>query len=190
MSDALPDWKKKLPLQLTYTRIYLVPFIVACLWQRELGWSVLAATLFMLASITDYYDGYFARKFNAVSNMGKFMDPVADKILVTSILAYLIPLGVVDPYMVIIIITRDTFIGGIRSAAAADGIVIDAKTGGKWKTAMQMVAIPAVMIAPWPQPLEIIVKIGYGLLWVSVILSITSGIGYYLAYRSSRKVRL
>lgn len=183
----MSQWKKQLPLQLTLSRIYLVPVIIFCLWQKEFSWSVAGSAIFILASITDYYDGFFARKFNAVTNMGKFMDPMADKILVTSLLTYLIPAGVIDPYMVIILMARDTYIGGIRAVAAADNVIIDAKSGGKWKTALQMIAIPAVMIGPWPAPFEIIVKIGYGLLWVSVILSITSGIQYHLAYRTGRK---
>ena len=176
----MSEWKKQLPLQLTLSRIYLVPVILLCLWPKEFGWSVVAATIFILASITDYYDGFFARKYNAVSNMGKFMDPVADKILVTSILIYMIPNGLIDP-------SRDTYIGGIRAVAAADNIIIDAKSGGKWKTGLQMIAIPAIMIGPWPAPLEIIVKIGYGLLWVSVLLSITSGVQYHIAYRTGRQ---
>ena len=75
-------------------------------------------------SITDYYDGYFARKYNAISNMGKFMDPVADKILVSSTLVMLLFLNRIDPYMVILILTRDTYIGGLRAIAAADQFVI------------------------------------------------------------------
>jgi CDP-diacylglycerol--glycerol-3-phosphate 3-phosphatidyltransferase len=180
----MDTWKQKLPMQLTLSRMYVVPLIVACLWPRELAWNMTAAVLFIMASITDYYDGYFARKYNSVSNMGKFMDPVADKVLVTSVLTAMIPLGVVDPYMVIIIMIRDTLIGGLRAVAAADNVIIAAKAGGKWKTGMQMVAIPAAMLTSLPEPYGIIVKVGYGLLWVSVILSITSGVEYYLAYRS------
>jgi len=101
----------------------------------------------MLASVTDYFDGYFARKYQAVSNFGKFMDPIADKILVTSVLTMLLAMGKIDAWMVIIILARDNFIGGIRSVAAADQIVIDAKPAGKWKTAMQMVAIPIVIVS-------------------------------------------
>ena len=87
----VPEWKKKLPTQITWMRIWMVPVIVACLWPNELEWSITAALLFMLTSISDYYDGYFARKYNAITNMGKFLDPIADKILVTSILVMLIP---------------------------------------------------------------------------------------------------
>lgn len=148
----------------------------------------MAAALFIVASISDYYDGYFARKYNSVSNMGKFMDPIADKILVTSILVMLIPTERIDPIMVVVILARDTFIGGIRSVAAADGVVIDAKPTGKWKTALQMIAIPAVIIGDIWLGVNF-EKIGYGVLWISVVLSVTSGIQYYLGYLKSRKAR-
>ena len=172
-----PAWQQKLPMQITWFRIWMVPIILAFLWPNELPWNAVAAGLFILTSISDYYDGYFARKYNATSTMGKFMDPIADKILVTSVLVMLIPTQKIDPWMVIVILARDTFIGGIRSIAASDGIVIDAKPTGKWKTALQMVAIPAVMIDDrfLGIPFD---RIGYWVLWVSVVLSVTSGLEY------------
>ncbi len=165
----------------------MLPFILACLWPRDLFWSVIAAVLFILASITDYYDGYFARKYDAVSNVGKFMDPVSDKILVTSVLTAMIPMGTVDPYMVIILTIRDTLIGGLRAVAATDQIVIAAKTGGKWKTGLQMVAIPATMLIGLPPSLSFISVIGYWTLWISVILSVYSGYQYLVAYKHGQQ---
>jgi len=177
-------------MQFTMARIFATVPIVLCLIPNTLGWNFAAAVLFILASITDYYDGYFARKFNAVSTMGKFMDPIADKILVSGILVMLAVPGKIDPYLVIILIARDTFIGGIRSIAAADGVIIAAKSAGKWKTALQMGAIPAVMIGslPFLPGYEAwLGHIGYGLLWVSTVLSITSGIEYYQGYLEGRR---
>jgi CDP-diacylglycerol--glycerol-3-phosphate 3-phosphatidyltransferase len=168
------------------SRIFIVPVIIALLYPNIFWWNVSAALVFMLASITDYYDGYFARKYHAISNFGKFMDPIADKILVTSILIMLIHTDRIDVFMVIIILARDTFIGGIRSIAAADQIIIDAKPAGKWKTALQMVAIPAVMIDETWNGINF-TKIGYWALWVSVILSVTSGFQYYWGYLQSRR---
>ncbi|MFM6928300.1 MAG: CDP-diacylglycerol--glycerol-3-phosphate 3-phosphatidyltransferase, partial [Bdellovibrio sp.] len=184
---AVTEWQKNLAMRITMSRIFMVPVIVAAMWPNTLAWNIVAAACFILASTTDYFDGYYARKYGSVSNFGKFMDPIADKILVTSVLAMLLSLGKIDAWMVIIILARDNFIGGIRSVAAADQIIIDAKPAGKWKTAMQMVAIPIVIIGnmdPWIPYLD---KIGYGVLWVSVILSITSGIEYYVGYLKSRK---
>ena len=183
------EFQKNLPTRVTLSRIFLVPVILACMWPNTLSWNIASAILFIAASITDYYDGYFARKFNAVSNFGKFMDPIADKILVTSILTMMLAQDKIDVWMVIIILARDNFIGGIRSVAAADQVVIAAKPAGKWKTAMQMVAIPVMLIASQEPKLVYFHKIGYITLWISVILSLTSGLQYYFGYLKSRNVK-
>lgn len=182
----ITDWQKNLPTRVTMSRIVAVPFVVAAMKPNTLTWNIVATLLFILASVTDYFDGYFARKYNAVSNFGKFMDPIADKILVTSVLTMLLAMGKIDTWMVIIILARDNFIGGIRSVAAADQIIIAAKPAGKWKTAMQMGAIPLVIISHGTPDLLIFDKLGYGALWISVILSITSGIEYYLGYLKNK----
>lgn len=184
---TVTDFQKKLPMRITLSRIFAVPIIVAMMWPNNLSWNITAAIFFILASTTDYFDGYYARKYNAVSNFGKFMDPIADKILVTSVLAMLLTQGKIDVWMVIIILARDNFISGIRSVAAADQIIIAAKPAGKWKTAMQMIAIPIVIIGNLDPLWPYFDKLGYGALWISVILSITSGIEYYLGYLKNRK---
>ena len=149
----------------------------------------MAAFLFIVASITDYYDGYFARKYNAVSTMGKFMDPVADKILVSSMLVMMAYYQKIDPWMVVVILGRDNFISAIRAVAAADGVVIAAKTAGKWKTALQMGALPAVLIGEIPGYLPYLDKIGYAILWITVLLSISSGVEYYFAYKKGQEAK-
>jgi len=186
-TPAIAPWKLRLPMWMTMSRIFMVPVILLTMIPNTLWWNVASAVLFIVVSITDYYDGYFARKFNAVSNMGKFMDPVADKILVSSVLVIMAYFQKIDPWMVVVILARDNFISGIRSVAAADGIVIAAKSAGKWKTALQMGAIPGSMIGEIPGFLPYLDKIAYGLLWISVVLSITSGAEYYFAYTKSRR---
>ncbi len=171
---------------LTNLRIVLVPVIVAGLVRGSFAGNLFAAIVFLLASITDYFDGHLARKYNTVSNLGKFMDPIADKILVTSILVLLVTQAKVDPYMVMIILARDTLIGGLRQVAAADQVIIAAQASGKWKTAMQMIAIPAVMMGS-PIGGVPIDKIGYFVLWLSTILSVTSGIQYYWGYLKAQR---
>lgn len=151
-------------------------------WETSAGrW--IATLFFIIASITDYYDGYFARKLNAVSNLGKFLDPVADKILVSTILILLLVQHKTDPWMVMLFVARDTIVGGVRAAAAADGIIIDAQTTGKWKAAMQMLAIPLLILhdlhPQFPNS-----QIGYGLLWISVLLSLKSGFDYCAAFKT------
>lgn len=172
-----------LPLFLTISRIFLV-IPTAYFMGVDTNWSrALATFLFVIASITDYYDGYYARKLNAVSNLGKFLDPVADKILVTSVLILLLRQNLIDPWMVILFVARDTIIGGVRAAASADGVVIDAQTTGKWKAALQMIAIPFIILNDlhpnFPNR-----NIGYGLLWLSVLLSLKSGFDYCAVYYS------
>lgn len=175
-------------MRITLSRILAVPFVLVLMMQEDSTSRLLAALLFMLASISDYFDGYFARKYNAVSNMGKFMDPIADKILVTSILVALIPSHRIDPWMVIIILARDTLIGGLRSVAAADQVIIAAKPAGKWKTAMQMIAIPAMILGTDYGGLPIL-KTGLIVLWISVVLSVTSGLQYVWGYWKARPPR-
>lgn len=194
-STPLPTWKRELPMWLTWSRmVAAVPLTAVVLLMAKplAGW--IAAGIFILAAITDWLDGYFARKFNAQSTMGKFMDPIADKILVSTILILLVPGGAVHPVLVILILGRDLLIGGIRAVAAADQLIIDAKAAGKWKTAVQMVAIPAVLInVPLASdslgPLYNISTqtIGHGLLWISAVLSLISGIEYINLYRLGRK---
>jgi CDP-diacylglycerol---glycerol-3-phosphate 3-phosphatidyltransferase len=179
----------RIPLYLTTSRIFLVvPTALFLIWPNEWG-RLFAAICFIIASITDYYDGYYARKLNAVSNLGKFLDPVADKILVSSILIILLQQRMVDPWMVILFVARDTIVGGVRAAAAADGIVIAAQTTGKWKAALQMIAIPMLIMNDF-HPDFLNTKIGYGLLWLSVLLSLKSGYDYCASYyQASRLAR-
>ena len=158
-------------------------------WGPGIGFGLAAGALAagaFAASQPYYYDGYYARKLNAVTNLGKFFDPVADKILVSSLLILLMMRMKVDPAMVILFVTRDTIVGGVRAAAAADGLVIDAQSTGKWKAALQMIAIPMLLLNDL-HPMFPNTKIGYGLLWLSVILSLQSGYNYCAAYfRSAR----
>ena len=178
----------KLPLYLTASRIFLVlPTALFLYIGNDVGrW--LAAICFIIASITDYYDGYYARKLNSVTNLGKFFDPVADKILVSSILILLLQSGKVDPWMVILFVARDTIIGGVRAVAAADGIVIAAQSAGKWKAALQMIAIPMLLLNDL-HPNIPNNKLGYGLLWLSVLLSVKSGIDYCVAYFKGARMK-
>jgi CDP-diacylglycerol---glycerol-3-phosphate 3-phosphatidyltransferase len=185
----IPLWKKELPMQLTWTRIAVAPAFVYLLWnpiEPEAWKSWVAAGIFITAAMTDWLDGFFARKFKAESNLGRFMDPVADKILVSSALIMLIPMQRCHPLIALILLDRDILIGGIRAAAASDKLIIDAKPSGKWKTGVQMLAVPLVMIPEMSFGLPV-VQIGKTLLWLSVALSLISGYEYWQIYRRSQK---
>jgi len=186
MSETIPDWKKQIPMWLTFSRMVVCPVFVVLLHQKQPIWSWIAAGLFMVASATDFLDGYYARKFNAISNFGKFMDPIADKILVASVLIMLIPSGKVEPLLVLLLLTRDILIGGIRAIAAADSIVIDAKAAGKWKTGLQMLSIPAILIGNDSSGIPTY-RFGHTLLWISVSLSLLSGYQYINLYTTNRR---
>jgi CDP-diacylglycerol--glycerol-3-phosphate 3-phosphatidyltransferase len=180
------DWRKNLPLWITSSRIIAGPALFLFLFMSERNSLIAMAILFMIASFTDYLDGYYARKFNATSTMGKFMDPIADKVLVLGALLLLLQMGKVDPIMVMLILGRDIFIGGIRSVAAADQVIIDAKATGKWKTAIQMMAIPALFL-DFIDPTQLLGRVAYWTLWVSVVLSLISGWEYTKKYFEERK---
>jgi CDP-diacylglycerol--glycerol-3-phosphate 3-phosphatidyltransferase len=182
----IPAWKQTLPLHLTFSRVYFLPLMIPAILKTGWTWDIAAAVLFILLSLTDAWDGALARRWNVVSTFGKFMDPVADKILVSSVLLTLLSLQKVDLYLVLLFIARDTFIGGVRAIAAADHLILDAKSAGKWKTGFQMTGIVLVILesfpwAPWFGTL------GRVVLWISVVLSLFSGYQYWQAYQDSKK---
>jgi len=179
------SWQKKLPLMLTIFRIFLTLPVCLLINKDQYTMNIVAALLFILASITDYFDGYYARKYQAISIIGQYMDPVADKILVTSVLVILAHQQLVSPWLVIIIAARDNFIGALRSAAAASQMVIAAKQTGKWKAAILMVGLPLLIAEKIPYFDWNVVWIGTTLLWISVPLSLISGWQYLMAYLES-----
>ena len=133
-----------LPNKLTIIRVCLIPFFVAALLfdhGNNYTMRIVANVLFIVASLTDLSDGKIARKYNLVTNFGKFMDPLADKLLVCSALICLIELGQLPAWVVIIIISREFIISGFRLVAADNGVVIAASYWGKFKTTFQMAAV-------------------------------------------------
>ena len=133
-----------LPNKLTIIRVCLIPFFVAALLfdhGNNYTMRIVANVLFIVASLTDLFDGKIARKYNLVTNFGKFRDPLADKLLVCSALICLIELGQLPAWVVIIIISREFIISGFRLVAADNGVVIAASYWGKFKTTFQMAAV-------------------------------------------------
>lgn len=181
----MKPWQKNLPHALTLSRMVFAVPIALIMNHEDLWVRLVAAVLFVVASATDYWDGYYARKWNLISDWGKVMDPIADKILVTTILVMFISVGKIETWVVIILVARDLLIGGVRSVAAAGQMIIAANPGGKWKTALQMIAIPAVIVGD--QFLGIpFQSIGNVMLWLSLALSLWSGAQYMWAYEKAR----
>lgn len=164
------------PNKLTIARIIMIPFFVAFLMYDITGsadkW--IALTLFVVASLTDLLDGYLARKYHLVTNFGKFMDPLADKLLVCSALICFTSTGQLPAWITIIIIAREFIISGFRLVASDNGIVIAASYWGKFKTVSQMAMI-IVLILDLGGVFDVI---GTVLIWVSLILTVVSLIDY------------
>lgn len=170
-----------LPNQLTISRILLVPVIMALLMFPGRWVCFAAGVLFAVAGFTDLIDGYLARKTNQISSLGKFLDPLADKMLVSSVLIMLVQLAWVPGWVAVVIICRDIMVTGLRAIAADDGIVIAADKYGKLKTVLQLVALePLILHYPWfGIPMH---TIGMVLLYLSLILTVFSGYNYFLNF--------
>jgi CDP-diacylglycerol--glycerol-3-phosphate 3-phosphatidyltransferase len=134
------------PNYLTLLRVLMVPAVILSLFQKTPAWDFGAAIFFGIAGITDYLDGYLARKHKIETVYGKLMDPLADKFLVICSLIMLQHLGRMSPVVVMILVCRELTITGLRALASAEGVIVGASSGGKWKTALQMIAIPCLML--------------------------------------------
>ena len=170
------------PNKLTIARMIIVPFLVIFLltgWGGEAN-RYISLTLFVVASVTDWFDGYLARKNNLVTNFGKFMDPLADKLLVCSAMICMIDLKRLSAWFVIIIIAREFIISGFRLIAAENGIVIAANYWGKFKTASQMIMIILLLI-DLGGVFDILEQI---FIWLSLALTVISLITYIWQNRS------
>ncbi len=173
--------KMNLPNKLTMFRIILIPFFLICLYMENPTARIAALVLFCIASLTDCLDGYIARKYNLVTNFGKFLDPLADKLLICSILIEMVGLRWVPAWVVIIIIIRELAVTGLRAIAADKGIVMAADRFGKSKTVMQIIAlVPLIVHYPFfGIPLGLL---GAILLYVALILTIFSGVNYFILF--------
>ena len=165
-----------LPNKLTTLRVIMIPFFVFfLLWQNgeNRTFRMIALALFIIASLTDLLDGKIARKYNLVTNFGKFMDPLADKLLVCSALICLIELNALPAWMVIVIISREFIISGFRLIASDNGVVIAASYWGKFKTTFQMVSV-VLLILDIPA-LAFVTTI---CVWIALLLTIVSLVDY------------
>lgn len=169
-----------LPNKLTVGRMIAVPFFIAA---YMLGYYMVAVVIFVLASATDWLDGKIARKYNLVSNFGKIMDPLADKILVYSAFCLMIP-DLVAGWMFIIILAREFTVSGMRTVAASEGIVIAAGMSGKIKTVLQMIAVPLLLLVPAMPEVAVLNYAAQAFLWASLVMTVYSGVEYILQNRS------
>lgn len=176
-----------LPNKLTIFRVILiVPFVLLLLGgYHEWGWftalfggimeyvDYIALGIFIIASLTDLIDGKIARKYNLVTNFGKFMDPLADKLLVCAALVALVEMGRIPSWVVIIIISREFIISGFRTIASDNGVVIAASYWGKFKTTFQMIMV-CLMIAN----IEVLSVLTAIIMWIALVLTVVSLVDY------------
>jgi CDP-diacylglycerol---glycerol-3-phosphate 3-phosphatidyltransferase len=175
-----------LPNLMTFGRIAIIPLV---LWLIDRGSPtdcLWAAIVYALACITDLLDGYLARRMNVVSVLGKFLDPLADKLLVTAVLVWMVPMGRIAEWAVVLLLSRELAVSGLRSLASSEGLVIAASDDGKSKTALQMVGILCLLIG-YPYHLNLyvfdlgmvdLVPVGRALVYISLFFSFTSALSY------------
>ena len=167
-----------LPNKITVFRIFMIPFFVACMLIKEIPYhEIIAGVIFIIAALSDLVDGKIARRFNLVTNFGKFMDPLADKLLVQSALLCFVANGLLPAWIAIVIMSREFIISGFRLVAADKGIVIAAGYLGKLKTVFQMV-MSVMLIFHFSHPVWLATEQIF--IWGSLILAIVSLIDYFI----------
>jgi len=174
--------------KITLLRVLLIPIFMIVLLSNLKWNNYIAAVIFIVASLTDSLDGYIARSKNQITTFGKFVDPLADKLLVTTALICLTEIGKVPAWIVIIILSREFTITGFRTIAASEGITIAASPLGKIKTITQLIAITALLINNYPFsyinfPFDRI------MLYISLLFTILSGVDYIYKNRHVLKLK-
>jgi CDP-diacylglycerol--glycerol-3-phosphate 3-phosphatidyltransferase len=165
------------PNKLSTLRILLVPIIIYLLFINTLSSSIAALVVFALAALTDKYDGYYARKHDLITTLGKILDPLADKLLIIGVFTAFVQIGVLSTWPLLIIVARELAVTGLRVVAADQGSVIPANIWGKTKTTIQMITAIALIIDPKIFDLPFILT--EGLVWLTVLITIYSGYTYF-----------
>ena len=168
-----------LPNLLTLSRIAAIPLVIACFW-LDRGWAQwLSMILFVIAAVTDWFDGYFARRYHQISRLGRFLDPIADKLLVAAALVMLVDSGTLRGLNVLaalIILAREILVSGLREFLAELRVGLPVSQLAKWKTGAQMVAIAALLVGDAASPH--VTQVGIVLIWVAAALTLITGYDY------------
>jgi CDP-diacylglycerol--glycerol-3-phosphate 3-phosphatidyltransferase len=182
-------YKMTLANVITIGRIILVPIFLVILLTEMENKEIIAFVIFLVASITDAVDGYFARKYNQITELGKFLDPLADKLLVTAALLALVHLEYVDAWVAVIIIFREIFITGFRFYYMVKDSDFSTSWLAKKKTFVQVVAIGLLIVHPKVPYSHLIWEIGTITLYFAVFLTIYSGVEYVMKYSRSKTLK-
>ncbi|WP_239993085.1 CDP-diacylglycerol--glycerol-3-phosphate 3-phosphatidyltransferase [Candidatus Methylomirabilis limnetica] len=172
-----------LPNKITLGRIFLVPFIIVFLVVGEKVPNYTAGAIFLAAVLTDWLDGQIARNTRQVTTLGKLLDPIADKLLISTALIALVQVGRAPAWMVVLIVGRELAITGLRTIAASQSVIIHASDFGKYKMLTEVAAV-SFLILDWPPEWGFIAipSLGVLCLWGAIALSIVSGIDYFLKF--------
>jgi CDP-diacylglycerol--glycerol-3-phosphate 3-phosphatidyltransferase len=178
-----------LPNMLTLGRIAVIPLFVWWTYDADPMYSLGAALLFTAAAVTDVVDGFLARRWNLVTVVGKFMDPLADKLIVMAALVMMVRLGRIPAWVVIVLLSREFIVSGLRTIAASEGMVISAGQEGKWKTSLQLVGIIALVVH-YTHRVDLLFtaqdvdfnSVGQVLIYLSTVLSVWSAAVYFRAF--------
>src|SRR6478609_6548581 len=178
------------PNLLTMARVAVIPHVIMLLGRGSPKDCVWAAFVYSAAALTDLLDGYLARRMNVVSVLGKFLDPLADKLLVMAALVWMVPMGRIPEWAVVLLLAREISITALRSIASSEGLIISAGGGGKNKTALQMVGILCLMLG-YPYEIDLwvidlgrvdLVIVGRALIYISLVFSLQSAVSYLLLF--------
>jgi len=165
-----------LPNALTLLRIFLVPFLVVVLLTKFEGREIVALAIFLVATATDFFDGWLARRRGEITTLGTLLDPIADKLLISAAFISLVEVGLIPAWMVVVVVGREFAVTGLRSIASGQGIVISASNWGKVKMASQITAISLLILSERYAWLSLPGKV---VLWIVVAVAIISGAQYF-----------
>lgn len=188
MPASLRENLFNLPNLLTLLRVGSIPLLVGLLYLPGPAWSRVAGVLFFVAGLTDLLDGWLARRMKKVTLLGQYLDPVADKLLIASMLVMLSSLGRLPAWMTILIICREIAVTGMRALAANHGLTVPSDLWGKWKTAWQMLGVFLLILY---HPLGGFQPSYWGLvcMWLAVLITAWSGLGYAWRFREQLRGR-
>ena len=171
-NEQAVNYKKNLPNYLTYFRIVVIPLLIVAFYLPGRWTDIFCAGLFLLASLTDWLDGYVARLWNVQTNIGRFLDPIADKLLVATALVLLVAVDRADALPAIAIVCREILVSGLREFLAEIRVSVPVSRLAKWKTGVQMTAIFCLLLG------SPVAMLGEFMLWLAAILTLVTGYAY------------
>jgi CDP-diacylglycerol---glycerol-3-phosphate 3-phosphatidyltransferase len=172
------------PNLITGGRFLLAALLAILLtWEQGTGLAFLSWLVFTVAAVSDFIDGYYARKYEVVTVLGKLMDPLADKVLVATALIMLIPIGELPAWIALVILCREMLVTGLRGVASASGVVVAASSLGKYKSITQYLGLGTMIFPADLLPIPHLHQIGLAIMYVALVLTIWSGIDYFYKLR-------